>query len=92
MNVDPAVGKILGMVMAYAVSALGLLLAYYNYRTRIVKADRIFTPRALRISRVAGAGRGNSPWAHRRMPASPSVACSGVTPAIATPASATPRR
>ncbi len=46
MNVDPAVGKILGMVMAYAVSALGLLLAYYNYRKRIVKADHIFTPRA----------------------------------------------
>jgi len=49
MNVDPAVGKILGMVMAYAVSALGLLLAYYNYRTRIVKADRVFTPRATAV-------------------------------------------
>jgi hypothetical protein len=46
MDVDPAIGKILGMVMAYGVSALGLLLAYYNYRTRIVKADRVFTPAA----------------------------------------------
>lgn len=46
MDVDPAVGKILGMVMAYAVSALGLLLAYYNYRKRVVKAERVFTPRA----------------------------------------------
>ena len=54
MNVDPAVGKILGMVMAYAVSALGLLLAYYNYRKRIVKADHIFTPRAQVILWVVG--------------------------------------
>jgi len=54
MNVDPAIGKILGMVMAYAVSALGLLLAYYNYRKRIVKADRIFTPRALVVLWVVG--------------------------------------
>ena len=50
MNVDPAVGKILGMVMAYAVSALGLLLAYYNYRTRIVKADRTARKMLLVIS------------------------------------------
>ena len=54
MNVDPAVGKILGMVMAYAVSALGLLLAYYNYRKRIVKADHIFTPRAQAILWTVG--------------------------------------
>jgi len=43
---DPAIGKILGMAMAYAVSSLGLLLAYYNYRKRIVKAEQIFTPTA----------------------------------------------
>lgn len=46
MAVSPAAGKIIGMLMAYAVSALGLLLAYYNYRKRIIKADRIFTPTA----------------------------------------------
>lgn len=46
MDVDPAVGKIVGMLMAYGVSALGLLLAYVNYRKRIVKADRVFTPAA----------------------------------------------
>lgn len=40
------VGKLLGMVLAYGVSSLGLLLAYYNYRKRIVKAEKIFTPRA----------------------------------------------
>jgi len=49
MQVDPAAGKILGMLMAYAVSSLGLLLAYYNYRKRIIKADRIFTPIATAV-------------------------------------------
>lgn len=38
--IDEATGKILGMAMAYAVSALGLLLAYVNYRKRVVKAER----------------------------------------------------
>jgi hypothetical protein len=46
MDLSPAAGKILGMVMAYAVSSLGLLLAYYNYRKRTLKADTIFTPAA----------------------------------------------
>ena len=49
---NPAVGKILGMAMAYAVSSLGLLLAYYNYRKRIVKAEQIFTPKAKAIISV----------------------------------------
>ena len=44
MDMSPAAGKILGMVMAYAVSSLGLLLAYYNYRKRILKAETIFSP------------------------------------------------
>lgn len=44
--IDEALGKILGMAMAYGVSSLGLLLAYYNYRKRIVKAEKIFTPAA----------------------------------------------
>lgn len=55
MDVDPAVGKILGMVMAYAVSALGLLLAYYNYRRRVVKAEQVFTPRAQVVLWTIGA-------------------------------------
>jgi hypothetical protein len=50
---DPAVGKILGMAMAYAVSSLGLLLAYYNYRKRIVKAESVFTPTAWAIIALA---------------------------------------
>ena len=46
MDLSPAAGKILGMLMAYAVSSLGMLLAYVNYRKRIIKADTIFTPAA----------------------------------------------
>jgi hypothetical protein len=46
MEMNPAAGKILGMVMAYAVSSLGLLLAYVNYRKRIIKAEKVFTARA----------------------------------------------
>ncbi len=42
--ISDAVGKILGMAMAYGVSALGLFLAYVNYRRRIVKADKVMTP------------------------------------------------
>ena len=35
MEIDPeATGKILGMLMAYFASFLGLLLAYYNYKKR----------------------------------------------------------
>lgn len=41
--ISEAMGKILGMVLAYGVSALGLLLAYINYRKRVVKADRVMT-------------------------------------------------
>jgi hypothetical protein len=35
MKIDPeTAGKILGMLMAYFASFLGLLLAYYNYKKR----------------------------------------------------------
>ena len=49
MAIDPAAGKILGMLMAYAVSSLGLLLAYYNYRKRILKAERTFSSVAVAV-------------------------------------------
>jgi hypothetical protein len=49
MEISPAAGKILGMLMAYAVSALGLLLAYYNYRKRILRADPVFSKTAQRV-------------------------------------------
>ena len=41
--ISDAMGKILGMAMAYGVSALGLFLAYVNYRRRIVRAERVMT-------------------------------------------------
>ena len=51
-----AMGKIVGMLMAYGVSSLGLFLAYANYRRRTVGADRIMTGRAwLVIAVVFGA-------------------------------------
>lgn len=55
MEISPAAGKILGMIMAYAVSTLGLVLAYYNYRKRVVKADEIFTPAARKVMWLASA-------------------------------------
>lgn len=55
MEISPAAGKILGMLMAYAVSSLGLILAYYNYRKRVIKADEIFSPLARRIMWLAAA-------------------------------------
>ena len=44
--IDESIGKILGMAMAYGASALGLFVAYINYRRRIVKADKLMTPAA----------------------------------------------
>ena len=44
--IDEAIGKILGMVMAYGASALGMFVAYVNYRRRTVKADKVMTPTA----------------------------------------------
>ena len=43
---NEAMGKVLGMAMAYGVSSLGLLLAYVNYRKRIVKAERVMSSQA----------------------------------------------
>jgi len=48
--ISEPMGKIIGMAMAYAVSTLGLLLAYYNYRKRIVKADKVFTGTAWAVA------------------------------------------
>lgn len=44
--IDESIGKIIGMAMAYGVSALGLFLAYANYRKRTLKADKVMTPKA----------------------------------------------
>ncbi|HVS62720.1 MAG TPA: hypothetical protein VMT85_04345 [Thermoanaerobaculia bacterium] len=51
--IDEAMGKILGMAMAYGVSVLGLFLAYVNYRKRIVKAERVMTTTAWAVVAVA---------------------------------------
>ena len=50
--IDEAIGKILGMAMAYGVSTLGLFLAYANYRKRTLKAEKIMTPRAWMVVAV----------------------------------------
>ena len=57
--IDEAIGKILGMAMAYGASALGMFVAYVNYRKRVVKADKIMTPAAwlvILLSALAVAG------------------------------------
>ena len=50
--IDEAIGKILGMAMAYVASAAGMFVAYYNYRRRIVKADKVMTPAAWTVIAV----------------------------------------
>lgn len=50
--IDEAVGKILGMAMAYLASAMGLFLAYISYRKRIVKADRLMSGTAWTVVAV----------------------------------------
>lgn len=44
--IDESIGKILGMAMAYGASALGMFVAYINYRKRIVKADKVISATA----------------------------------------------
>lgn len=50
--IDEAIGKILGMAMAYVASAMGMFVAYVNYRKRIVKADKVMTPAAWTVVAV----------------------------------------
>ena len=50
--IDEAIGKILGMAMAYVASAAGMFVAYINYRKRIVKADKVMTPAAWTVIAV----------------------------------------
>ncbi len=50
--IDEAIGKILGMAMAYVASAMGMFVAYLNYRKRIVKADKVMTPMAWMVIAV----------------------------------------
>lgn len=50
--IDEAIGKILGMAMAYGVSSLGLFLAYANYRKRTLKAEKVMTGTAWAVIAV----------------------------------------
>ena len=54
--ISEAIGKILGMAMAYGVSSLGLFLAYVNYRRRIVGADKVMTPAAWAVIAAVALG------------------------------------
>ncbi|MBW3564820.1 MAG: hypothetical protein KY459_08850 [Acidobacteria bacterium] len=60
--ISEAIGKILGMAMAYAVSALGLLLAYYNYRKRVVKAERVMSGTAWVVVAIVFLAIGAGAW------------------------------
>lgn len=70
MDVDAAVGKIIGMVMAYAVSFLGLLLAYYSHRKRAgkgspsVEVPHAVEHRAEPAAQPGAAGGGDSALLH----------------------------
>ncbi len=89
--IDEAIGKILGMAMAYAVSSLGLFLAYVNYRKRIVKADTVMTGTAWAVvaAIVVAIGAGVLVVAEL---AEPPAAVSAEAPAevVETPAEAPP--
>ena len=50
--IDDTIGKILGMAMAYGVSALGLFLAYVNYRKRTIGAEKVMTGTAWAVVAV----------------------------------------
>ena len=49
---NEAMGKILGMAMAYGVSSLGLFLAYANYRRRTLGAQKVMTGKAWTVLAV----------------------------------------
>jgi hypothetical protein len=95
--ISEAMGKILGMAMAYGVSALGLFLAYANYRKRILKADKVMTPRAwgVVIAILAAIGAGVLVVAQLAEPqaASPETVAEAVdAPAETVAATPAPRR
>ena len=58
--IDEAIGKILGMAMAYGASALGMFVAYVNYRKRVIKADKVMTPAAWAVIVVSALAVGGA--------------------------------
>jgi hypothetical protein len=51
--IDEAIGKILGMAMAYGVSSLGLFLAYVNYRKRKLQVAQVILSHGYRFESPA---------------------------------------
>ena len=95
--ISEAIGKILGMAMAYGVSSLGLFLAYVNYRRRIVGADKVMTPAAWAVIAAVALGVAAGVgvvWQLAEPPATAAeeavAAPAAATPAVETPAAATP--
>ncbi len=85
MMIDEAVGKILGMAMAYGVSSLGLFLAYVNYRKRKLGADKVMTPAAWGVVAAIVLGVAGGAWIVSRLAQAPaSVAAESA--AVAAPA------
>ena len=51
--IDESIGKILGMAMAYAASAMGMFVAYVNYRRRVLRAEKVMTPAAWAVIAIS---------------------------------------
>lgn len=86
--INEAVGKILGMAMAYGVSALGLFLAYVNYRKRTVKADKVMTPTAWAVIAAIVVGIAGGVLVVARLadvPAAESAAVAAIEPTLQPP-------
>lgn len=72
--IDEAVGKILGMAMAYGVSSLGLFLAYVNYRKRKLGAAKVMTPAAWGVVAAIVLGVAGGAWIVSRLARLPAPA------------------
>jgi hypothetical protein len=83
--IDEAVGKILGMAMAYAVSSLGLFLAYVNYRKRKLGAAKVMTPAAWGVVAAIVLGVAGGAWIVSRLARLP-ASSPAETAAVAVPA------
>jgi hypothetical protein len=92
--ISEAVGKILGMAMAYGVSALGLFLAYVNYRKRTVGAERVMTPAAWAVLAAIALAVAGGVFVVTRLAAPPGAgapaAVAEAAPPAAPPAEAAP--
>ena len=87
--ISEAAGKILGMAMAYGVSALGLLLAYLNYRKRVVKAERAMSATAWAVVAVTALAVALGAWTVARLaPGGAAPVLAPAPPPLPSPATA----